>query len=133
MNRTLISLLFLCLGVGNLSAHETWLAPSRFSGVPGEKIELSLASGMKFPELEYAIRPERVAAARIRLAGEEKALTMPKRDESALRFKEKFGAAGLVTAWVTLFPKTLELSEEKVGEYFEESMRRAVSGIFGRV
>lgn len=120
MKRVFIFCLALCFPLGHSWAHETWLTPSEFSTTTGEKVEFRLTSGMRFPELDYAIRPERVATALFRLGGGEHAFATPCRGKSALRFAATFASAGLVTVWVSLAPKTLELSEEKVTEYFAE-------------
>ena len=51
------------------SAHETWLAARLPSVSVGQMVHLDVTSGMSFPELDYAIRPERVNVASFRLAG----------------------------------------------------------------
>lgn len=102
--------LLTALAVGKIEAHETWLAPSEFAASVGSEIQFSLTSGMNFPKLEYAIKPERISICRCRQG----------KTNLPLQFREKFPKAGLLTAWVVLFPKTLELSEKEVAEYFEE-------------
>ncbi|MBA3960706.1 MAG: DUF4198 domain-containing protein [Chthoniobacterales bacterium] len=117
----LTAILFsLGIPVSQVRAHETWLAPSSDALTPGEQVDLNLTSGMKFPVLEYAIKPERVALARYRLGTVEDALATPSRGKTALHFRQTFPKPGLVVAWVRLLPKTLELSPDKVAEYFEE-------------
>ncbi len=103
-----------------LSAHETWLEPSCFSGRVGETIEFDLTSGMGFPALEYAIKGKRVALARYRLDGKESALARSAAGKESLRFQQAFSSPGVVTAWVALAPKDIVLTDEKVVEYFEE-------------
>lgn len=120
MKRIILFLLLLSLVPSRLAAHETWLEPATFASAPGAKVAFSLTSGMKFPELDYAIRPERIALARFRLGATTADLAKPTPGKSALRFEGSFPAEGLVTAWVTLAPKTLELSDEQVVEYFAE-------------
>jgi uncharacterized GH25 family protein len=114
----LLILLLAC--VRDSSAHETWLSPPAFSGPIGTTVVFDLTSGMKFPVLEYVIAPERVSAAHVRLGLEQDALTVHERGKSSLRFARVFERMGRATAWITLFPKTLELSEAKVSEYFQE-------------
>ncbi len=120
MKRSILPFLFLYLGVASLLAHETWLAPGRFASSIGEPIDFGLTSGLKFPVLDYAIKPERVAEAQFRLAGHRSELKQLARGNSALRFGLTPAQAGLLTAWVRLKPKSLELSDVKVIEYFEE-------------
>ncbi len=101
-------------------AHETWLAPSPFRAAPGEEIQFRLTSGMKFPALEYSIRPERVRNALFRQNKKTHDFGRPISTTTSLQFRQRFFDAGLVTAFIQLHPKTLELSEKKVAEYFEE-------------
>ena len=103
-----------------LLAHETWLSPSTYSSQAGQTIEFHLSSGMNFPKLEFAIRPERVRSAHSRLAGEEAELSNRTAEKNSLAFSRSFAGRGLITAWVTLYPKDIELSDEKVVEYFDE-------------
>lgn len=110
----------LWLGSHTAGAHETWLTPSTFRPRPGERLTFSLTSGLHFPALDYAIRPERIATARCRVEEKEMALRVVERGEKALRLEQSFTGAGEMMAWVTLRPKRLELSEEKVAEYFDE-------------
>lgn len=112
------SLIFLIpfLGSAHLFAHETWLAPFS-SGDPGR---FDLTSGMKFPKLEYAILPERIAEAHARADGKQLDVKVLGRDEHSLHFQIAPPPPGIITAWVRLLPKTLELSPAKVAEYFAE-------------
>ena len=117
----LAALLILIGGaMSTLQAHETWLVPAEFAAAQDAEIRFDLTSGMNFPVLDFAIRPERIGAARFRQRSEIAELETPASAEKSLQFRQKFPASGLVTAWVVLEPKTLELSEAKVAEYFEE-------------
>jgi hypothetical protein len=92
---------------------------------------------MMFPELDYAIQPERVSTARGRMGAETFDLVSPSPGKTSLRFPQNFSRPGLVTAWVVLRPKVLELSDEKVAEYFHEidaseEVRDAWEGLKGR-
>ncbi len=120
-----LALRFVCLALvlacfSNVGAHETWLAPSDFTSEPGSEIHFSLTSGMNFPTLEYPIRPERVSNASVRQNKKISDLIDPHSAKASLQFQNSFFAPGLVTAWITLHPKTLELTEAKIAEYFEE-------------
>lgn len=112
--------LVLVLSSANLWAHETWLEPSSFAGAIGEPFCFDLTSGMNFPKLEYAIRPERVVTAQTRMASQRLALPTGKRGGNSLRFKQSFAQPGLAAVWVVLGPKRLDLTDAKVAEYFAE-------------
>lgn len=116
------SLLFLILflGAAKLFAHETWLSPSSFVDSTRGAIRFDLTSGMEFPELDYAISPDRIAEAQARVEGAKLDLKITGRDQHSLPFQLTSPPAGLVTAWIRLLPKTLQLSPEKVAEYFAE-------------
>lgn len=102
------------------AAHDTWLSPSTYTASPGDRVAFHLTSGMKFPELDYAIKPERVANGAVRFAGETTELKEFVRAEHALQFERAFTEAGVATVWLQLSPKELELTDDKVAEYLDE-------------
>ena len=108
------------LGIGNLLAHDTWLLPDRFVVAAGEPVNLALTSGMAFPQLETAIKPERVARASARCGGPEESLLAPTAVDHALRFKASCAFDGTAIIVVELKPRTLELTEKQVEEYLDE-------------
>jgi uncharacterized GH25 family protein len=116
--RVLASLtLLLCASL--LVAHDTWLLPLSFRVPRGARVTLELTSGMSFPSNETAIAPERVDTAAFRLAGRIGALaTEPGTD--ALRLHARLDDAGLATIWVSLKPRTLDLTPAQVDEYLPE-------------
>lgn len=101
-------------------AHDTWLLARRSEAQPGATATLDLTSGMAFPALEYAIKPNRVARASVRLAGKTAPIKTRKAAGHSLRFSAPLPEAGVATIWVELDPKTLELTPPKVKEYLDE-------------
>lgn len=101
-------------------AHDTWLLPSRFSSASGRTVSVDLTSGMAFPQLEYAIKPERVQRAVSLCPSGEQAMPGPKRKEKALRFAARCSNPGVAQIIVELAPKDLELTPDKVAEYLHE-------------
>ncbi len=113
--------LALALGLGvPLWAHDTWLIASRGMVPPGAEVMLDLTSGMAFPTLDYAVKPDRVERAQVRLGGTTAALDRRSAAPHSLRFKARLTSPGIASCWVELKPKTLELTPDKVEEYFEE-------------
>ena len=102
-----------------LHAHDTWLLAQRAQRAEGGPVTLDLTSGMAFPTLDYAVKPERVSRAACRLGAKTSDLKRRPAPHS-LRFTTRLEAPGVAACWVALGPKTLELTPEKVTEYFEE-------------
>ncbi|HWM24683.1 MAG TPA: hypothetical protein VNP98_07655 [Chthoniobacterales bacterium] len=50
-------------------AHDTWIIPDQFNLAPKSTVTLDMTSGMEFPKLDAAPKPERVKSASCRLAG----------------------------------------------------------------
>ena len=102
------------------SAHDTWLSPSAYAAPVGQAITFDLTSGMEFPTLDAAIKPERVAEARFRVGAEEDELKEFTTGEHALRTERAFAKEGVATVWLQLSPKDIELSDDDVAHYLEE-------------
>jgi uncharacterized GH25 family protein len=100
-------------------AHDTWLAPDLYHRVSPGAVTLSLTSGMNFPDLDHAIKPDRVAVAKARDASGRTAdmKTMTER-EHALAFRRDV-AGGVTTFWVVLDPRSSQLEPGQVREYVE--------------
>ena len=105
----------------NAFAHDTWLSPSTYSAAPGQAITFDLTSGMEFPTLDSAVKPERVAKAGFRLGDETGELKEFAPAANALRFEHSFSSTGIATLWLQLSPKEIELSDEDVAHYLEEA------------
>lgn len=98
-------------------AHDTWLAPARFQLKTPASVTLSLSSGMEFPKLDHAIKPDRIAVAKLRTgAGKSGDLPAGVESSSALTFRAR-AAKGVTTFWVVLNPRPSELKPEQVREY----------------
>ena len=104
----------------NCFAHDTWLSPSSYSADVGQTITFALTSGMEFPKLDAAIKPERVHQARFSVAGEKSELKEFKAGENALQFERAFAKPGIATVWLQLRPKDIELTDDDVAHYLEE-------------
>ncbi len=123
MRRTLARLVFALLLLASasaLAAHDTWLAPAAFDAAPGSRVSLHLTSGETFPQDDFAIEPTRLQQSWMRLAGRRSALEVIRRGPLALELSAVLPKAGVATLWVALAPKTLELTENKVDEYFTD-------------
>lgn len=112
------------------AAHDTWLLALRPVVPPGAELLLDLTSGMRFPANETAIRPERVALARVRVGGATDTLLTPAVQAHALRFRAPLRRAGVAVLWLELRPRDLALAPAQVDEYLAEigapdSVRRA--------
>ena len=81
---------------------------------------LSVRTADCLPLLIVDARQRRIAAVHARVGSEKVALSKPTPEKSSLQFSQTFARPGSATVWVTLSPKTLELDDEKVDEYFRE-------------
>ena len=105
---------------GTAGAHDTWLLPRSLSVAPQTEVQLDMTSGMEFPVLDYAIEPDRIADAKVRLAGKTVEIPNQSKGEKSLELAAVLQAPGVATIWVDLKPKTLELKPDQVREYLEE-------------
>ena len=100
-------------------AHDTWLAPDRYHRNESATVSLSLTSGMEFPELDHAIKAERVAIAKARhSSGTAADLTVKGEGSNALMLTAS-AAPGANTFWVVLHPRPSQLAANQVREYVE--------------
>ena len=102
------------------SAHETWLAARLPSVSVGQMVHLDVTSGMSFPALDYAIRPERVNVASFRLAGKTNVLRGFVAGPHSLQLRTRVDSPGVATFWIDLKPSSLELTPQLVEEYLNE-------------
>lgn len=104
---------------GSAAAHDTWLAPDRYHLRASGGVTLSLSSGMEFPKLDHAIKPERVVEAKSRnSSAQADALGAGIEAAHALTFPAR-PARGVTTFWAVLHPRPSELKAEQVREYVE--------------
>lgn len=112
------ALMALALAVPAL-AHDTWLLARR-TVVPPGTVTLDLTSGMVFPANETAIKPDRVARAGGRLAGETFDLEDRRSAAKSLEFTARLPRPGVATVWVELAPKSIDLKPKQVAHYLDE-------------
>ena len=108
------------VSAGALAAHDTWLLPSVFITPAGQVVTLGLTSATAFPEPETLIGAERVRTAELRLAGRTRALRAFTAGSRELVVRTRPDRAGYATIFVTLHPRTLELTEDQVAHYLDE-------------
>lgn len=102
-------------------AHDTWVLPSKFRAAPGEEITFKITSGMAFPALDVGPKPDRIAKAGSRIAGETTELKDFTGGEKALEFKKAFSKEGVGMVWLQSFPKEIELRDDQVVHYLDEA------------
>lgn len=103
-----------------ISAHDTWLFPKRTEVPVGGRVTLDLTSGMAFPRNAFSIELARIETAMVRLAGS--TFTMKRRTlvKGAMRLEAVLPQRGVAAIWITLKPRTLELTPSQVQEYIQE-------------
>jgi uncharacterized GH25 family protein len=101
-------------------AHDTWLIPDQFNLAPNSTVTLDMTSGMEFPKLDAAPKPERVESAKCRLAGKTFDITNKSAAPNSLQFKTQLVDVGVVTFWVKLPARSIELKPDQVREYLDE-------------
>lgn len=102
------------------SAHETWVLPRKFQIEPNEIVKLDLTSGMKYPENDTPIKPERIESARMRLGQKWSEKLAVSADTESLIVEAAPEQNGIATIVIELKPKDIELTDDVVTEYFEE-------------
>lgn len=101
-------------------AHDTWLIPNRFAVPTESRVQLDLTSGMSFPALAAAIKPDRVDRAGCRLSAQRFAIADLSPEAKSLRLHASMPGLGIATCWVALKPRTIELTPRQVQEYLHE-------------
>lgn len=115
----LIAAIALILVSGPALAHDTWLLPSRFRIEPGGMLELHLTSAMDFPNPETPVKSDRLAEAKVRLAGV--ALPLAAREgDKVLALSARIAEPGVAVAWVSTRERSLQLTPGQVAHYLEE-------------
>jgi len=109
-----------CLGAADVAwAHDTWLIPARFRVDPGGGLTLHLTSAMAFPKPETAVKADRLAEAKLRIAGETSAL-QGSESAAALVLTARPAKAGVATLWVATRERSLELKPDELAHYLRE-------------
>jgi len=106
--------------VSSVQAHDTWLIPDKFIVAPNSIITLDMTSGMEFPKLDAAPKPDRVQSAKCRLAGKTFDITNKLAAPNSLQFRSELADVGIATFWVKLPSRSLELKPDQVKEYLDE-------------
>jgi uncharacterized GH25 family protein len=103
-----------------LAAHDTWILSRKAAVAAGEVARFDLTSGEKFPALESAVAPDRIARSGLRVRG--KTLRFRGRDteKNALLLTRAIETPGIAVAWVELKPKSIDLTPDEVAEYLAE-------------
>ena len=102
------------------AAHDTWVLPARPAVPKGAEILLGATSGMGFPELDVAIQPNRISAARVRLAGRIVEIPRGTAARHSLRLAVRPEGEGIACLWIESKPKSIDLKPDEVREYLEE-------------
>lgn len=119
--RSLLAVAFVALLVAApASAHDTWLLSRSASARPGATLELSLTSGMGFPENDAAVAADRLVATGLRLAGRTTPLAVAGPERGGLRLTATPSAAGVAVAWAETKPRTLTIEPQELHHYLEE-------------
>ncbi len=103
-----------------LTVHDTWLLPSSVAVAPGTVATVDMTSGMAFPAPEAAVKPDRLAAARCRLAGKTLDISDHTLAKKSLRLRVRVESPGVATIWAESKPRTPDLKPAEVKEYLEE-------------
>jgi hypothetical protein len=75
---------------------------------------------MAFPKNEFAIDPARIEVASLRLGGQTSSMIRKVVSKKYLRLETPLPRNGVATIWISLKPKTLELTPSQIQEYLEE-------------
>lgn len=117
---TFLAVAFTGLVGTSVRGHDTWLIPDQFDVTPKSTVTLDMTSGMEFPKLDVAPKPERVESAKCRLAGKTFDITNKSAAPNSLQFRAELADVGVATFWVKLPPRSIELKPDQVKEYLDE-------------
>lgn len=122
MNKLVLTVMAVAIATltSTAAAHDTWLIPAQFRVAPKSTVTLDMTSGMEFPKLDASLKPERVADAKCRLAGQTLDLAEKAPAPQSLQLKAELPEVGVATIWVSLAPRSLELKADEVKHYLEE-------------
>ena len=110
----------LLIAASTTPAHDTWMGPRSFRAAVGSPIVIELTSGMNYPALEVAIKPDRVATASMRLGGKVSSIDARTTTRRSLSLRARPSIEGIATIWATLAPKALDLTPAQVEGYLDE-------------
>ena len=118
--RGLAVLAGLLIAAGSTPAHDTWMGPRSFRAAVGSPVVIEMTSGMNYPALEVAIKPDRVSAASIRLGGKVSSIDARTTTRRSLSLRTRPSVEGIATIWASLAPKSLDLTLAQVEGYLDE-------------
>ena len=101
-------------------AHDTWIVADQMRVAPKTTVTLDLTSGMEFPKLDVAPKPENVPNASGRLAGRTFEVTEKSSAAQSLQFKATLAESGIAALWIKLPSRRLDLKPEHVKMFNEE-------------
>lgn len=101
-------------------AHDTWIRPLKPVAKLGQPVPLEGTSGMKFPELESPISPDRIQVARYRVAGATEQVSNTAKSPKSVSMSIRPEKAGVLTVWLESKPRSIDLKPDQVEEYLEE-------------
>lgn len=122
MNRVLMPLMLVLLSglVPPAAAHDTWLQPRRVSVSPGAIAQIDLTSGDKFATFDAAIKSDRIETARYRLNAKTVDIRPGSPEKKSLELRAPLSDPGIATIWLSLAPRSIELSRKEVQHYLDE-------------
>lgn len=101
-------------------AHDTWIMCDPSVVPSGRTVSVRITSGEKFPTLDTAPDPERVAKAEWRIGDKSGTIDTFTKDASSLVASGRVSTDGVAVVAVELKPKEIELTPDQVTEYFDE-------------
>ena len=121
MKIALTSLILLLSSIScPVAAHDTWLQPRRTIVLPGTIAQVDLTSGDKFATFDAAIKPDRVATARVRLNGKIIEVAPGTLEKKTLELRIPLSDPGIATIWLSLLPRSIELNRREVQHYLDD-------------
>lgn len=109
-----------CLFATSVAAHETVLFASTYKATVSAPLTVSLTSMATFPTPVTGPKPDRVVEAYAVTAAVRQPLILAGHEPTALRFTVTPHRRGALVAAVSLGPRDIDLTADKVAEYFAE-------------
>jgi hypothetical protein len=103
-------------------AHESWLQPVHFfvDQAGPQVVHLTSGMGEHYSRPETAVEASRIVGSGVFFDRQKLALTAADTAGGSLRLSWTPTGAGVATLWVELAPRTLELPDSLINEYFDE-------------
>lgn len=120
LRSTGVALVFSLSLAATVRAHDTWIGPLKPVVKVGESATVEGTSGMKFPELETAVAPDRIRTAAYRVGNATKPVSEKTKSPKSITLRIRPESAGVVTVWLESKPRAIDLKPDQVPEYLEE-------------